>query len=98
MVLASHVIFGAYGFWLPNDPRGSWSDFVGNWELVQFGHSTKSLDRRDLGPGEERKRQEAKKSLKFPPVRFTGIQARSIGRALGVLCRKSNYTLWACSI
>ena len=22
-VLAYHVIFGAYGFWLPNDPRGS---------------------------------------------------------------------------
>lgn len=28
MVLAYHVIFGAYGFWLPNDPRGSWSKFV----------------------------------------------------------------------
>jgi hypothetical protein len=22
-MLASHIIFGAYGFWLPNDPRGS---------------------------------------------------------------------------
>jgi hypothetical protein len=28
MIRASHVIFGAYGFWLPNDPRGSWSTFV----------------------------------------------------------------------
>jgi hypothetical protein len=28
MILGYHVIFGAYGFWLPNDPRGSWSDFV----------------------------------------------------------------------
>jgi hypothetical protein len=29
-VLAYHVVLGAYGFWLPNDPRGSWSDFVGS--------------------------------------------------------------------
>ena len=37
MILGSHVIFSAYGFWLPNDPRGSWSDFVGSWELFRFG-------------------------------------------------------------
>ena len=28
MVLASHVILGVYGFWLPNDPRGSGSTCV----------------------------------------------------------------------
>ncbi len=33
MIVAYHSIFCAYGFWLPNDPRGSWSDFVGAWEL-----------------------------------------------------------------
>jgi hypothetical protein len=36
-VLAYHVVFGAYGFWLPNDPRGSWSDFVASWELFRAG-------------------------------------------------------------
>ena len=41
MIRASHVIFSAYGFWLPNDPRGSWSDFVGSWELQRFGPATK---------------------------------------------------------
>jgi len=30
MVRGYHVIFGMYGFWLPNDPRGSWSDYVGS--------------------------------------------------------------------
>jgi len=29
MVIGFHVILTAYGFWLPNDPRGSWSEFVG---------------------------------------------------------------------
>ena len=36
-VLGYHVIFSAYGFWLPNDPRGSWSDFVGSWDLFRAG-------------------------------------------------------------
>ncbi|MEX0703139.1 MAG: hypothetical protein WD069_13675 [Planctomycetales bacterium] len=48
MFHAYHVIFGAYGFWLPNDPRGSWSDFVGSWELLQFGRATKVTTRRSL--------------------------------------------------
>ena len=42
MVLAYHVIFTAYGFWLPNDPRGSWSEWVGSWELLKFGRATKT--------------------------------------------------------
>ncbi len=33
MIHAYHVIMGAYGFWLPNDPRGSWSAFVGAGNL-----------------------------------------------------------------
>jgi hypothetical protein len=59
MVHGYHVIIGAYGFWLPNDPRGSWSDFVGKWELVRFGRSTKSSDRAELTPDEEVDRREA---------------------------------------
>jgi hypothetical protein len=36
-MLAFHGIITAYGFWLPNDPRGSWSTWVGAWELFQAG-------------------------------------------------------------
>ncbi len=28
MVIAHHLMFCAYGFWLPNVPSGAWSDFV----------------------------------------------------------------------
>ena len=45
MVHGYHVIWGTYGFWLPNDPRGSWSDFVASWELLRFGAATKSQER-----------------------------------------------------
>ena len=53
MVLGCHVIFSAYEFWLPNDPRGSWSDFVSGWKLLSFGSDTKidthlSFARKDI--------------------------------------------------
>ena len=98
MVHGYHIIFGAYGFWLPNDPRGSWSDFVGNWELVRFGRATKSLERSELTAEEERQRRAAKAALKYPPVRFSGAQARAIGCGFARRVRQSNLTIWACSI
>jgi hypothetical protein len=48
MVLASHCIFTAYGFWLPNDPHGSWSEFVRSRELLRFGKATKIQDARSV--------------------------------------------------
>jgi hypothetical protein len=48
MVRAPHVIFGVYGFWLPNDLRGSWSDLAGAWELFRFGPATKVESRGSL--------------------------------------------------
>ena len=100
MVLASHVIFSAYGFWLPNDPRGSWSDFVGSWELLRFGRATKTDSRRSVAWEEhdQEARLVAKKALKCPPVVFTGIQARAVGRGFAALSARSDLTIWACSI
>ena len=101
MVHGYHVVLAAYGFWLPNDPRGSWSQFVGKWEMVRFGRATKGLARgaRAVLTDEElRAREEARKALKYPPVQFTGLQARGIGRGFAAACRRSGYTIWACSI
>jgi REP element-mobilizing transposase RayT len=98
MIHGYHVIFGAYGFWLPNDPRGSWSDFVGAWELVRFGRATKSIERLELTPQQECERQRARSALKYPPVFFSGIQARAIGRGFANAVKKSEFTIWACSV
>src|ERR1700680_1345456 len=43
-VLVAHVIITAHGFWLPNDPRGSWSDFVGAWELSRMRNDTREIN------------------------------------------------------
>ena len=83
MVLGSHLILSAYGFWLPNDPRGSWSEFVGSWELLCFGRATKVDTRRSVARKvhDHEARRAAQQALKHPPVHFTGVQARAIGRA-----------------
>src|SRR4029079_8455070 len=100
MVLGSHVIFGAYGFWLPNDPRGSWSDFVGAWELFHYGGATKTTENCSVAgrPHDREKRLAAKEALKFPPVNFSGIQARAIGRGFAAYAAKSSLTIHACAI
>ena len=101
MIHGYHVILPAYGFWLPNDPRGSWSDFVGRWELLRFGRSTKSFSRRELqelSEDELRLREAAQQSLKYPAVQFTGEQALQIAQGFADQSAKSNYTIWACAI
>ncbi len=100
MVLAYHVIFCLYGFWLPNDPRGSWSDFVGAWELVRFGRSTKTASRQSLARARHDRelREAAKRSLKYPPVSLTGLQARAVARGFAEYVRKSGIVVHACSV
>src|SRR6201999_2320473 len=85
-VLAYHLIMTAYGFWLPNDPRGSWSEFVGSWEIYKFGPATKTTEKRSLArePHGVAERIAAKKALKYPPVRFDEIQRQAIGEGFGV--------------
>ncbi len=100
MVIASHVIFSAYGFWLPNDPRGSWSDFVRSWELLRYGKATKTDERRSLARGEHdrRRRLAAKRALRYPPVQLTGVQARAVATGFAQYIESSGVRVLACSI
>ena len=101
MVLAYHVIFGAYGFWLPNDPRGSWSDFVGAWDLFLAGGQATTTDERCSVARRSHDRElrlATKRELKRPAVKFTGVQALAVGRGFRNYVRKSGLCVWACSI
>ena len=100
MVFAYHIIFAAYGFWLPNDPRGSWSDFVASWELLKFGKATRTNERRSLAhdPHDHAKRLEAKRALKHAPVMFSGHQAWSIAKGFAQAADEGRYAFLACSV
>jgi len=94
------LIFGAYGFWLPNDPRGSWSDYVRKKELLEFGNAThvETKDSVACLSHDTALRYNAKQVLQFPPVVFDGIQARAVGCGFARAVRESHYLVLACAI
>ena len=101
MIHGYHVILPMYGFWLPNDPRGSWSDYVRRWEIARFGRPLKTLDRKELNELTEEEIQDrdaAKAALSYPPVSISDEQASTIAEGFSSQVQKSHYTIWACSI
>jgi len=100
MVRAYHLIMTAYGFWLPNDPRGSWSDFVGSWELFRYGKATTVNVRKSIASAmhDQLQRKAAKSALQHPSVRWTGVQARAIGQAFGTYASRAELAILACAI
>ncbi|HET6882219.1 MAG TPA: hypothetical protein VFI31_18790 [Pirellulales bacterium] len=99
MIHAYHLIWGTYGFWMPNDPRGSWSDFVASWELLRFGKPSRSIERSDVDYDQwEAWRSSARESLKYPAVTLSGVQARAVARGFAKGVQKSRFCIWACSI
>jgi REP element-mobilizing transposase RayT len=99
-LIANHIIFGAYGFWLPNDPRGSWSTFVGSWELFRFGAAMKTTETRSVAhrPHDFRQRVAAKAVLKRPAVQFSSAQIEAVAMGFGEYARRSGLVIHACAV
>ena len=100
-MIAFHAIVSAYGFWLPNDPRGSWSNYVGSSDLYHSGGAaTKVSTTRSLAqkPHNQFQRRAVKAKLKYPPVRFSGRQALSIAKGFEHVADQSGYTVLALAI
>lgn len=100
MLRATHLILSTYGFWLPNDPRGSWSTIVRSAALLRHGPATKVSGNENVAakPHDREKREAAKRSLKYPPVVFTADQARCVGDGFARAVEESNYRVYACAI
>jgi REP element-mobilizing transposase RayT len=99
MVHGYHVIWGTYGFWLPNDPRGSWSDFIYNWELLRFGDAKKHTENHKLDVEKLNLwKFLARTSLKYPAVSLTGRQALEVVRGFSEFVHCNRLTMWALAI
>src|SRR5207302_1797405 len=83
-VIGFHIICCTYGFWLPNDERGSGSDFVRSEALTNFGPANPVSHRRSVArePYDFRVREMARASLRYPPVLFTLEQIGAVGRGI----------------
>jgi len=100
-VRAYHLILTAYGFWLPNDPRGSWSHFVRAWELYCFGGPATTVNTprsHAHDPHDHGKRRAAKTHLARSPVSFTGEQARAVATGFSDYARRTGLVIHACAI
>jgi len=104
MIEGYHCILGTYGFWLPNDPRGSWSDFVGSWNLYRIGgratHTNARRSRASVAvtTGDRQRDSSARSRMRFPPVVFDGRQARAVGKGFSIAGRAAGYQIHACAI
>ncbi len=99
-ILAHHLIWSTYGFWLPNDERGSWSDEVLAPHLKPFGPATKVSTHESLAgqPFNPAVRQAARDALKYPHVRLTGRQARAVAKGIAADAQSFGLAIYALAI
>jgi REP element-mobilizing transposase RayT len=99
MVIAYHLVWTGYGWWLPNDPRGSGSRCVVNEELRKLGQL--HLGRRATQPHRTVVRdfqEKAMQVLQHDLLRFDADQIECIGSSFDDAMRESGYTCYACAV
>ncbi len=99
LVIGHHLIWTAYGWWLPNDPRGSGSLEVRSdilRELGELHHGRKTVQ-----PASHVVRQfyeSAEPLLKHPLLSFDEGTRDQIGQAFAEVMQEQRYTCYACAI
>ena len=100
IVIAHHLIFSAYGWWLPNDPRGSSSYKIRNHRLAELG--ALHHGRKKVQPAgwtiREFYREAASGYLKHALLTFSEHDVREIGDAFRDVIEEQTYTCWACVV
>ena len=100
-MLGLHLIFSTYGFWLPNDERGSGSTRVRARHIYEAGGEATKVRTTHSVAGRHHDvwaRMVAKESLKYPPVILTGVQARAVARGIAAILPKVGLVIHACAI
>ena len=99
MVAGYHLIWTVYGYWLPNDPRGSTSAEVRVEPIQALGeihHGRKAVQ-----PSSKEIRafyQKAHDILKHPVLTFDDDEIAILGKAFGAAIAEKDYTCYACAI
>jgi REP-associated tyrosine transposase len=99
MVIAHHLIWTAYGWWLPNDPRGSHSRALHKDVLAELGELHDG--RKPIQPAHEEVeefRNRAAPLLQYPVLSFDEVAREEIGRAFAEVIEAERYTCYACAI
>jgi REP element-mobilizing transposase RayT len=98
-IIAHHLIFTGYGFWLPNCLRGSGSDEIRHDPLEQLGPVLPG--RQPIQPSREELKKfyrEANPLLKFEPLWFDSAKRQALAEVFARVIRDFAYTVYACAI
>ncbi len=99
MVAAYHLIWTVYGYWLPNDPRGSTSLQVHSANIASLGDFHYGRKRIQPAGAVLREFYEAARGvLKHKLLTFTPEDAQLIACGFADAIKKRTYTCYACAI
>jgi REP element-mobilizing transposase RayT len=99
MVAGFHLVWTAYGWWLPNDPRGSSSEEIRVERIADLGdlhHGRKAIQPRGTEILEFY--EQAADLLKHPLLTFDERDIALIGESFGTIVAEWRYTCYACAI
>lgn len=99
MVIAYHLVWTLYGWWLPNDPRGSTSKFIHSDVIFELGNLHQG--RKRVQPSSRSIREfydEAKSRLKFPLLSLNLEDFLIVANAFADAIRHYGYTCYSCAI
>lgn len=99
IVIAYHLIWTAYGYWLPNDPRGSMSNAIACDVIRELGEL--HYGRKRVQPSGREVRaflNEVANVLKYPLMTFDAAAVAAIGEEFSHVVERERYTCYACAI
>ena len=99
LVIAYHLIWTAYGWWLPNDPRGSFSKAIDSDVLKELGGL--HYGRKRVQPAGRVVREFYEKAvelLRFPLLTFDAPARDVIAQAFDDVIDRERYTCYACAV
>lgn len=99
IIIAHHLIWTAYGWWLGNDPRGSMSKSIDAPIIKELGEL--HYGRKQLQPAGRVIREfyeRAAQVLKYELLTFGGTDVAAIAESFGQVIEREKYTCYACAI
>jgi REP element-mobilizing transposase RayT len=99
VIVGHHLIWTAYGWWLPTDPRGSMSREVRKESLIDLGDL--HYGRKRIQPANWQVKQfyaAVAESLQFNLLKFSSDEVTAVADAFEKTINKRGYTCYACAI
>ena len=99
LVIAYHLVWTAYGWWLPNDPRGSMSKWIADEDIETLGDAHYGR-KQHQPPRQTVKRfyEQAAETLQHPLLKFSPNEFAIVADGLARCVAERKYTCYAAAV